>query len=80
MELERLVAEASALAGGPHPCAILGHVWAFASGGMNCGCVDGSCSVPVYQCQSCGDYDYGDNAEANDKRAWCAEHGQWSQG
>jgi hypothetical protein len=72
LELTRLVAESVALAGGPHPCALLGHVWAFA-GGANCGCPDGSCSIPVHRCESCGDYDYGDNDEANDKRARCVE-------
>lgn len=75
-ELERLVAEATSLAGGHHPCAVLGHRWTFA-GGMNCGCPDGSCSVPVNRCASCGDHDYGDNEEADHKRAVCRELGPW---
>lgn len=47
------------------------------SGGMNCGCDEGSCSVPVYVCTRCGDSDYGDNQEALDKRATCE---QWMEG
>jgi hypothetical protein len=70
--LERLVAEAVALAGGDHPCAILGHKWVHV-GGANCGCDDGGCSVPVHKCDACGDYDYGDNAEAREIRALCKE-------
>jgi hypothetical protein len=69
--LERLAAEAVALAGGEHPCNIIGHKWIFA-GGANCGCADGSCSVPVHQCDRCGDYDYGENEEAKSVRAECA--------
>lgn len=45
------------------------------SGGMNCGCEDGSCSIPVLVCSRCGDSDYGDNAEAAEKRAACAAQG-----
>jgi len=75
-ELMRLIAEAEVLAGGKHKCAVLGHNWRF-SGGRNCGCEfeDGSkgqCSIPVYQCDGCGDYDYGDNDEAKEKSAHCA--------
>jgi hypothetical protein len=70
IELERLAAEAVALAGGDHPCAVLGHRWQFI-GGTNCGCPAGSCSVPVHECDSCGDCDYGDNAEADTTRADC---------
>jgi hypothetical protein len=70
-KLERLAAEAAALAGGDHPCRLLGHLWAF-DGGANCGCEDGQCSVPVHRCTSCGDYDYGDNSEAAEKRKACA--------
>lgn len=69
-ELERLAAEAVALAGGPHPCAMLGHQWRF-GGGAHCGCPDGACSVPVHEC-ACGDCDYGDNADADEIRARCA--------
>ena len=40
------------------------HDWQF-YGGKNAGCDhDYACSVPVHRCASCGDYDYGDNAEA----------------
>ena len=72
-ELDRLIAEASVLAGGIHPCHILGHKWVF-RGGKNCGC-EGyrGCSVPVYDCESCGDCDYGDNEEAVEQRASCME-------
>lgn len=34
------------------------------------------CSVPVYACTRCGASDYGDNAEANERRAACAAYGQ----
>lgn len=40
------------------------HDWRFI-GGRNAGCCDScACSVPVHRCASCGDYDYGENAEA----------------
>jgi hypothetical protein len=70
--LDRLIAEASVLAGGKHPCAILGHAWVF-SGGAGCSCesVRDCCSVPVYECEACGDCDYGDNEEAVTIRAEC---------
>ncbi len=68
--LSRLIAEASVLAGGAHPCSVLGHKWVF-SGGANCGCPDGGCSVPVYECDACEDCDYGDNVEADDVRERC---------
>lgn len=71
-DLTRLVAEAVCLAGGDHPCSILGHKWVFA-GGANCGCPDGSCSVPVCECAACGDCDYGDSIEADEIRAECRE-------
>jgi hypothetical protein len=73
-ELERLAAEAAVLAGGHHPCAILGHKWKFV-GAAGCGCLDGCCSVPVSECTSCGDCDYGDTAEADEIRAKCRESG-----
>lgn len=52
-------------------------------GGANCGCewiedgerCGGGCSVPVHRCGVCGDYDYGDNEEANAKRKRCADTG-----
>lgn len=74
IELQRLIAEASVLAGNKHPCNILGHKWVF-YGGRNCGCegIDsegyhwqGSCSIPVMKCEGCGDFDYGNNQEASD--------------
>jgi hypothetical protein len=43
------------------------------TGGRNCGCDDGCCSVPVYVCARCGDSDYGDNAEADATRDECTE-------
>ena len=70
MPLEALVAEAICLAGGDHPCRLLGHRWEFA-GGTNAGCDrDCGCSAPVYSC-ACGDCDYGDNAEADAIRVAC---------
>lgn len=69
--LARLIAEASVLAGGDHPCHILGHRWVF-RGGMNCGCEPrGDCSLPVHECEACGDCDYGDNAEAAEIKLEC---------
>lgn len=70
-ELERLAAEAVVLAGGDHPCTILGHKWQFA-GGANCCChKDAGCSIPVHKCEACGDYDYGENDEADEIREKC---------
>lgn len=69
-EIARLIAEAKVLAGGDHPCHVLGHKWEF-YGGRNCGCEGGGCSVPVYRCSVCEDYDYGENAEAAEIRARC---------
>lgn len=68
--LDRLIAEASVLAGGTHPCSVLGHKWK-SDGGRWCGCCDGGCSVPVHECEACGDCDYGDNEDADDVRAEC---------
>jgi hypothetical protein len=79
--LDRLIAEALVLAGAAHPCHVLGHQWVH-SGGANCGCEGvepngqrwrGQCSVPVYECDACGDLDYGDNDEARERRARCLE-------
>jgi hypothetical protein len=69
--LRRLIAEASVLAGGAHPCMVLGHVWVHI-GGRNCGCDGGGCSVPVYECSACGDCDYGDNTEMGEIIEACA--------
>lgn len=71
-ELQRLIAEAQVLAGGRHPCDVLGHKWLH-RGGMNCGCESGACSVPVHECDGCGDCDYGDNPEAEEIRNHCEE-------
>jgi hypothetical protein len=41
-------------------------------GGVNSGCYkDCDCSVPLYQCSHCKDYDYGDNEEAVTMRENC---------
>ena len=56
--LTRLVSEAKVLAGGDHPCHILGHKWE-SQGGRHCSiCENGS--QTVYYCPACGDYDYGE--------------------
>ena len=73
MRLDRLIAEASVLAGGKHQCAVLGHVWTFV-GGKSCDCapMNGNCcSIPVYECSACGDCDYGENPEAAEIRLEC---------
>ena len=55
-----------------HPCAT-GHRWRHI-GGCNCGChPDAQCSMPVHQCDVCGDVDYADNAEAAQQRAACPD-------
>lgn len=77
--LNRLIAEASVLAGGDHPYAMLGHKWTF-TGCAPCGCdIYRGCSIPVYECESCGDCDYGDNSESRKVRGECmvefANHG-----
>lgn len=77
--LDKLILEARVLAGDPHPCRIFGHRWVF-KGGANCGCqwtdedgglASGSCSVPVHECEVCGDCDYGQNQEAIETRERC---------
>lgn len=55
-------------------------------GGANCGCefydgehpCKGQCSVPVLKCTRCGDCDYGENDEAEEKRASCREKMPWA--
>lgn len=69
-DLDRLAAEAVVLAGGEHPCAVLGHEWE-SIGGASCGCPDGFCSVPVQECKHCGDCDYGENEWAEQTRTEC---------
>lgn len=48
------------------------HKWEHV-GGCNAGCHEDlcCCSVPVHRCAVCGDYDYGDNAEAKQVRVDC---------
>jgi hypothetical protein len=54
-------------------CEQAGHDWR-SVGGKNAGCDDACiCSVTVHECGRCGDSDYGDTAEADEVRAWCAE-------
>ena len=72
LDLTRLIAEAAVLAGGDHPCAILGHKWIF-TGGSPCDCPEGGCSRSVHVCEACGDCDYGDNQESRDTIAACKE-------
>jgi hypothetical protein len=62
--LSTLIAEATVLAGGEHPCAVLGHRWK-SIGGRQCPrAIEGEheppCSQTVYECESCGDTDYGE--------------------
>lgn len=54
-------------------CAELGRHDMQSTGGANCGCEGGCCSVPVHQCTRCGECDYGENEEARDVRRACAE-------
>lgn len=61
--IEQLIASAT--------CAEIGdHDWEHV-GGANCGCTDGSCSVPVHQCRRCKDSDYGENEDAAAIRRRC---------
>jgi hypothetical protein len=53
-----------------YDCSQGGHKWEFA-GGMNCGCEDGSCLISVNRCIYCGDYDDGENEEADEIRKEC---------
>lgn len=55
-----------------NPCIAKGHEW-ICVGGTNCGCPDGSCSVPVRECSRCGACDYGDNDDASLIRKRCLE-------
>lgn len=67
--LERIVAT--------RPCAEVGHRWKHI-GGSNAGCEkDCACSIPVYTCEVCKDCDYGENEEAREVRADCAERREW---
>lgn len=61
------------------PCREFGHTWRHI-GGRNAGCCyDCGCSIPVHVCEKCGDCDYGDNSEANEKIADCADRNQISR-
>lgn len=71
--LERAQAEVDrlkrAIAGAP--CSEVGHRWVF-MGGANCGCFAGACcSVDVHECEVCGDCDYGDTPEMDERRTQC---------
>lgn len=77
--LEEQLAEAEATANrlrreiAAGPCQEHGHDWQH-HGGANAGCAtDCACSVPVYVCSKCGDCDYGENPEAIQVRADCAD-------
>lgn len=63
MSLDRLIAEASVLAGGRHQCAELGHDWV-TEGGRQCprstDLYTPNCSQSVYVCRACGWEDYGE--------------------
>lgn len=54
-------------------CREAGHVWKHVAG-RNAGCSDSlcCCSIPVHECDICGDSDYGDNAEARKIISDCA--------
>jgi hypothetical protein len=60
------------------PCAEVGHRWKHI-GGRNAGCGENNwdrgcnCSLPVYECEACGDCDYGENEEARGIIARCKE-------
>jgi hypothetical protein len=54
-------------------CAEFGRHRMTSSGGANCGCEDGACSVPVNECSVCGVSDYGDNDDATEIRRQCNE-------
>lgn len=57
------------------PC--VDHFWEFQGGKNACcdlGVDDCGCSVPVHRCRSCGDWDYGENPEADQVRAECKAH------
>ena len=62
-------------------CQEVGHDWQF-YGGKNAGCCDWcDCSVPVYRCSKCGDFDYGENDEAEQIRRECADtRREWAEG
>jgi hypothetical protein len=73
ISLTRLIAEASVLAGGDHPCNVLSHKWMFIGGASRTLSDGGYCSVPVHKCEFCGDCDYGENDEARQIIAECEE-------
>lgn len=55
-------------------CAEVGHRWKQV-GGRNAACdLEGcDCSLPVNECEVCGDCDYGENAEAQEQLRRCTE-------
>jgi len=78
-EAEARLAYLKRLAGAA-TCVDLGHDWQHI-GGSNCGCdPEACCSVPVHTCTRCGDCDYGQNDEADAKRALCAALAQAGEG
>lgn len=54
-------------------CADGRHDWQHVGGRNPVCCDDCVCSVPVYRCAGCGDFDYGDNAEAAEIQRDCAQ-------
>ena len=56
--LTQLIAEARSLAN-DHPCTASGHAWEM-DGGRSCPKELCGCSQPVFRCERCGEYDYGD--------------------
>ena len=54
------------------PCHEVGHHWRMI-GGKACCCEGGGCSIPVHECEVCGDFDYGDNQWGEKTRRECRE-------
>lgn len=72
-ELQHLIAEARGLAN-DHPCLSTGHLWK-SFGGRHCS--DCGNSKAVYECERCGECDYGDREKcgtecAHAKAMWSA--------
>lgn len=61
-------------------CSTDGHAWRH-MGGKNCGCLGGHgrCSIPVHRCDVCGDWDYGENDDAERTRFACASERAWRE-
>lgn len=56
-------------------CTAGDHKWK-QRGGRACNCKGGGCSFPVYECEVCGDCDYGDNDEAREIDRECQERAE----